>query len=164
MQFLLFFEAEDFAGFFVEDARNAVEGGVMEIGIEGGDRLDRLIQHLAQSQARHESAERIRTSIHGHDDLAAVHGLGVLDNQHVGAAYPAHHPLGIAADHAVLDRANAQCAHNHKLVAVGVDILGQHLPVPALQGAAFQRQVRLGALLHIVQVGIGDDLKASGDE
>ncbi len=52
VQLFLFLEPEDLAGFFIEHAGNAVEGGVVKVRVEGGDRLHRLVQGLPESQAR----------------------------------------------------------------------------------------------------------------
>ena len=165
VQFLLLLEAEDLARFLVQHPRDAVERGIMEIRVEGGDRLDGFAQRLAQGQPRHEPAEGVVASIHRHDDLAAVHRLGVFDDQHVGGPHAAHDSLGVAPDHAVLHRADAQRAHDDQFIAVGVDVLSQHLPVPALQGPALQRQVGFRAfLIDVIEVGIGDDLESAGDQ
>ena len=77
VQLFLFLEAEDLAGFFVQHAGDAVEGGVMEIGIEGRDGFDRHVEGLAQCQAGHQPAERIGAAVHRHDDPAVGHRLGL---------------------------------------------------------------------------------------
>ena len=47
VQLFLLLEAEHFAGFLIEDTGNAVKGGIVEIGIEGRDGLDRHVEGLA---------------------------------------------------------------------------------------------------------------------
>src|SRR5438270_71648 len=79
--------------------------------------------------------------------------------------YPPDHALRDAADDAVLHGAHAQGPHDDEVVGVGVDVFNEDFEVPALQRSAFDRDVRFGCLLvHDVEVGVGDDLQASGDQ
>ena len=119
----------------------------MEIGIKGRDRLDRHVQCLAQGEAGHQSTERIGAAVDRDDDLPAVHRLDVLDDQHVGVPNPPDDALGIAADHTVFDGADTQGAHDDQIIAVGIDVFGQDLPIPAFEGTAFDRQVGFRAFL-----------------
>ena len=165
VQLLLLLEAEDLAGLLVEDAGDAVEGGVVEVGIECRDRLDRLVQGLAERQGGLEPAERVVAAVQGDHDGAAVHRQGVLDDEDVRRAHPPDHALRDAADDAVLHGAHAQGPHDDEVVGVGVDVFNEDFEVPALQRSAFDRDVRFGCLLvHDVEVGVGDDLQASGDQ
>ena len=89
----------------------------------------------------------------------------MLDDQHVGIPYATEHALGVAADHAVLHRADAQGAHDHEVVGIGIDVFGQHLPVPAFERATLDRQVVFRAfLIDVVEVGVGDDLESAGNQ
>ena len=77
VQLFLLLEPEHFAGFLVEDTGDAVKGGIMEIGIKGGDGFDRHVESLAQRQAGHEPAEGIGAAVDCDDDLPAGHRLDV---------------------------------------------------------------------------------------
>ena len=165
MQLFLLLEAEDLAGLLVEDAGDAVEGGVVEVGIEGRDGLDRLVQGLAERQRGLEAAERKVAAVQRDQDGAAVHRQGVLDDEDVRRAHPPDHAFRDAADDAVLHGAHAQGAHDDEVVGVGVDVFDEDLEVPAFQRPPFDRNVRLGGLLvYDIQVGVGDDLQAAGDQ
>ena len=165
MQLFLFLEPEDLAGFFVQHAGDAVEGRVMEVRIEGGDDFDRPVEGLAEGQTCHQPAERIRAAVYCHDDLAVIHRFGVLDDEHVRVADAADHALGIAADHAVFHRADAQRAHDDQIVGVRIDIFDEHFPIAPFEGFAFDREVGLVALLvDVVEVGVRDDLESSRDQ
>ncbi len=133
VQLFLFFEPEDLAGLFIEDARDAVEGGVMEVGIKRRDRLDRHIQRFAEVEAGHQAAERVGTAVDCHHDFSAVDRLDVLDDQHVGIPYPTNDPFRIAPDHAVFHGAHTQGAHDDEIVAVGIDVFRQDFPIPSLE-------------------------------
>ena len=165
MEFFLFLEAKDLAGLFVQDPGNAVKGGIVKIRIKGGNGLDRLVQRFPQGQPGFQSAEAVRAAVHGHDDFPAVHGLQVLHDKHVRIANPAQDPFGIAADHGILHGAHPQRAHNGQVVGIGIDVFGQHLPIATFQGSSFQGEIRLGTLfIHVVEVGIGNDLEPARDE
>ena len=165
VEFFLLLEAKDLAGLFVQDPGNAVERGIVEIRIERGNGLDRLVQGFAQRQAGFQPAEAVRTAVHGHDDFPPVHGLQVFHDEHVRIANPAQDPFGVAADHGIFHGAHPQRAHNGQVVGVGVDVFGQHLPIATLERPAFQGEIRLGTpLIDVVQIGIGDDLKSARDE
>src|SRR5207244_5575652 len=70
-----------------------------------------------------------------------------------------------AADHAVLHRPDTQGTHDHQVVGIGVDVFGQHLPIPAFERATLNRQVVFRAfLIDVVEVGVGDDLEPAGNQ
>ena len=89
----------------------------------------------------------------------------MLDDQHVRIPHATKHALGVAADHAVLHRADTQGAHDHQVVGIGIDVFGQHLPVPAFERTTLDRQVVFRAfLIDVVEVGVGDDLEPTGNQ
>ena len=142
-----------------------MKGGIVEIGIESRDGFDRHVEGLAQCQASHESAEGIGAPVYRHHDFPTGHGLDLFDDQHVRVPYATKHALGVTANHAVLHCTDAQGAHDHQVVRIGIDVLGQHLPVPAFERTTLDRQVVFRAfLIDVVEVGVGDDLKPTGDQ
>ncbi len=147
MQLFLLLETEDLAGLLVEDAGDAVEGGVVEVGIEGRDGLDRLVQGLAERQRGLEAAERKVAAVQRDQDGAAVHRQGVLDDEDVRRAYAPDHALRDAADDAVLHGTHAQGAHDDEVVGVGIDVFDEDFEVPSFQRPPFDRNVRFGGLL-----------------
>ena len=165
VELFLLLEPEHLAGFFIQHPGDTVEGGIMEIGVKGGDGFDRHVEGLAERQPGHQPAERIVAAVDRDDNLAAVHRQSVLDDQHVGIPDTPDDAFRIAADHAVLHRADAEGAHNDEVVRVRIDILDKYLQVPSFEGPALDRQVGLGAfLVDVVQVRIRNDLKAAGDQ
>ena len=165
VQLFLLLEAEHLAGFLVEDAGDAVKGGIVEIGIEGRDGFDRHVEGLAERQAGHKSAERIGAAVDRDHDFPAGHRLDVLDDQHVRIPYATKHALGVAADHTVFHGADTQGAHDDQIVGVGIDVFGQDFPIPSFERATFDRKVGFSAfLIDVIEVGVGDDLEPAGNQ
>ena len=79
--------------------------------------------------------------------------------------YATKHALGVTANHAVFHRTDTQGAHDHQVVGIGINVFGQHLPVPAFERATLDRQVVFRTfLINVVEVGVGDNLEPTSNQ
>src|SRR5579871_341396 len=131
VQLLLFFEAEDLRRLLREHVYDAVEDGIVQIGVVDGNRLDGAVEGAAQFESDFQAAEGLRAAVDG-DGYRSVallaEGARVFDDQGVGAD-AAQHALADAADLAFFHRAHAQRAHDHEIIAAFLDVFDQFLPV-----------------------------------
>ena len=90
--------------------------------------------------------------------------MGVANHQGV-LPDPAHHPVGHAADHAVLDRAHAERTHHHQVVVGVVDVIDQAFPVLAVESLVLEGEAGpIAGGFHHVQVRVGNQLQTAGDQ
>ena len=167
VELILLLEAEDLRRLFGENVDDAVEDGVVQVGIVHGDRLDLLAERAGQVDGGHERAERLGTSIDPDQDRVPL-GLAWL-------GHVLHHPdvaVGLAgdalangADHAVARAPDPQRADHDQIVRRAVEILedlGVMLPV---HHPRFELEARLLAeARHAIEIAVGDELEAHRDE
>src|SRR2546422_158648 len=166
VQLLLLFEAKDFRGFFIQHADDPVEHGVVEVRVVDRDRPERAAERLGEEDAQLQSVEGLGRAIEAHDDraLRTRESVGVADDQRV-LRNPADEALGDGAELAVLHGAHAEGAHDDQVIVGGEAVLDEHLVVLAVDHLALEGEPRgLGAPGHDVEVGIGDELQAHGDQ
>ena len=118
VELVLLLEAEDLRRLLGEDADDAVEDGVVEIGIVDGDRLDLLAERAGQFDGGHEGAERLGASVDADQDRVPLRlaRLGnVLDHPDVTVALTGD-AFADRADHAVAGAPEPQGADDDQVV------------------------------------------------
>ena len=118
VQLVLLLEAEDLRRLFRENADDAIEDGIVQIGVIHGDRFDLLAEGARQIDGGHERAKRLWASVDAHEDRVPFHVARV---RHV-----LHHPdIAIAlsgdafthgADHAVARAPHAERSDHDQIV------------------------------------------------
>ena len=167
VELILLLEAEDLRRLFGEHVDDAVEDGVVQIGIVHGDRLDLLAEGAGQIDGGHERAERLGASVDADQDrvpLGLVRLGYVLDHPDITIAL-AGDAFADRSDHAVPGAPDPQGADHDQIVRRAVEILedlGVMLPV---HHPRFELEARLFAeARHAVEIAVGDELEAHRDE
>ena len=118
VELILLLEAEDLRRLLGEDVDDAVEDGVVEVGIVDGDRLDLLAERASQLDGGHERAERLRAAVDADQDRVAL-GLArlgdVLDHPDIAVGL-AGDAFADRADHAVARAPDSQRADHDQVV------------------------------------------------
>ena len=167
VELILLLEAEHLRRLLGENVDDAVEHGVVEVGIVHGDRLDLLAERAGQVDGGHERAERLGTAVDADQDRVPLR-LACLGNV-------LHHPdvtVALAgdafadrADHAVPGAPDPQGADHDQIVRRSVEILedlGMMLPV---HHPRFELEARLLAeSRHAIEIAVGDQLEAHRDQ
>ena len=118
VKLILLLEAEDLRRLLGEDVDDAVEDGVVQIGIVHGDRLDLLAERAGQVDCGHERAERLGTSVDADQDRVPLRlaRLGnVLDHPDITVGL-AGDAFADRADHAVAGAPDSQRADHDQIV------------------------------------------------
>src|SRR5881628_820749 len=138
--------------------------------VRNADRLSgsqgAIVERLGEEDAQLQSVEGLGRAVEAHDDraLRTRESVGVADDQRV-LRNPADEALGDGAELAVLYGAHAEGAHDDQVIVGGEAVLDEHLVVLAVYHLALEGQPRgLGAPGDHVEVGIGDELQAHGDQ
>src|SRR5438874_7296332 len=118
MELILLLEAEDLRRLLGENVDDAVEDGVVQVGIVHGDRLDLLAERTGQVDGGHERAERLRTSVDADQDRVPL-GLArlgnMLDHPDITVAL-AGNAFADRADHAVPRATDSQGPDHDQVV------------------------------------------------
>ena len=118
VELILLLEAEDLRRLLGEDVDDAVEDGVVQVGIVDGDRLDLLAERAGQVDGGHERAERLRTAVDADQDRVPLRlaRLGhVLDHPDITVGL-AGDAFADRADHAVAGAPDPQRADHDQVV------------------------------------------------
>src|SRR5215211_3689160 len=165
VQLLLLLEPEDLLGLGREHACYGVEHRVVKIRVEDRDSLDGSIELPCKLYRALQTAERLGRAVHGDDDVLEGRAVEVLDDQGVCLLEAPDDAFGYGAEYGVLDGGHAHRAHYDEVEVVLVDVLDDDLEVLAFERAPDELDVVLLAEgLQHVDIGVGDDLKALGDE
>ncbi len=99
-----------------------------------------------------------------HDRSLGEVTLGLLDNQGIDLA-AAQRSAADATDAAAVDRADADGPDHQQVVIAAVHLVDERAVILAFQRNAVEADIVLpAALLDLVQVGIGDNRQAAGDQ
>ena len=118
VELILLLEAEDLRRLLGEDVDDAVEDGVVQIGIVDGDRLDLLAERARQVDGGHERAERLGAAVDADQDRVPLRlaRLGdVLDHPDIAVGL-AGDAFADRADHAVAGAPDPQGADHDQVV------------------------------------------------
>src|SRR5829696_5970346 len=165
VQLLLLLEAEDLLGLGGENTSYGVEHRVVEVGVEDGDSLHRPAELASELDRPLQTTERLGRPVDRHHDVLERRAVEVLHDQGVRLLQAPDDPLRDRAEDRVLHGGHAHSAHHDEVEVVRVHVLDYDLEVLAFQRASHQLDVVLLAeRLEHVDVGVGDDLQALGDE
>ena len=118
VELVLLLEAEHLRRLLGEDVDDAVEDGVVEIGIVDGDRFDLLAERARQVDGGHQRAERLGAAVDADEDrvpLRLARLRHVLDDPDVAIGL-AGDAFADRADHAVPRAPDAQRADHDQVV------------------------------------------------
>ena len=118
VELVLLLEAEDLRRLLGEDVDDAVEDGVVQVGVVDRDGLDLLAERVRQLDGGHERAERLRAAVEPDEDRVPIRLArfgDVLDDPDI-AVRLAGDALADRADHAVARAADPQRADHDQVV------------------------------------------------
>ena len=118
VELILLLEAEDLRRLLGEDVDDAVEDGVVQVGVVDGDRFDLLAERARQVDGGHERAERLRAAVDADQDRVPLRlaRLGdVLDHPDIAVGL-AGDAFADRADHAVPGAPDPQGADHDQVV------------------------------------------------
>ena len=167
VELVLLLEAEDLRRLLGEDVDDAVEDGVVQVGVVDGDRFDLLAERVRQVDGGHQRAERLRAAVDADQDrvpLRLARLRDVLDHPDIAVGL-AGDALADRADHAVPRASDPQGADHDQVVLRADDILEDLDVMLPVHHPRLERQARLAAeARHAVEIAVGDQLEAHRDE
>ena len=167
VELILLLEAEDLRRLLGEDVDDAVEDGVVQVGIVDGDRFDLLAKCARQVDGGHERAERLGAAVDADKDrvtLRLARLRNVLDHPDV-AVRLAGDAFADRADHTVPRAPDPQGADDDQIVLRTCEVLEDFGVVLPVHHPRLELETRLLAeARHAIEIAVGDELQAHRDE